>query len=104
MAGKRPVIGSYDYCIIKAKAHEVMKDNLRVCPHASAMRSPSIDDNIMPSCLSRMYMFGNAWTGSTYHNNRKALEQWHVVPRMLRDATHRNHDVGVVFFAREQQS
>ena len=60
MAGKRPVIGSYDYRIIKAKAHEVMKDNLRVCPHAGAMRSPSIDDNIMPSCLSCMYMFGNA--------------------------------------------
>ena len=51
MAGKRPVIGSYDYRIIEAKAREEMKDNLRACLHASAMRNPSIDDNIMPSCL-----------------------------------------------------
>jgi isopentenyl diphosphate isomerase/L-lactate dehydrogenase-like FMN-dependent dehydrogenase len=41
-----------------------------------------------------MYTFGNAGTGSTYHNNLKALEQWRIVPRMLRNATHRNLDVG----------
>ena len=51
MAGKRPVIGSYDYRLIEAKAREELKDNLCACPHASATRSPSTDDNIMLSCL-----------------------------------------------------
>ena len=41
-----------------------------------------------------MYTFGNAGTGGTYRNNLEALEQWRIVPRMLRDATHRNLDVG----------
>jgi len=50
-AGKPPVIGSYEYRLGEAKAREEMKDNLRACPLASAMRSPSIDNNIMPSCL-----------------------------------------------------
>jgi hypothetical protein len=41
-----------------------------------------------------MYTFGNAGSGSTYRNNFSALERWRIVPRMLRDATHRNLDVG----------
>ena len=41
-----------------------------------------------------MYTFGNAGTGGTYRSNLEALEQWRIVPRMLRDATHRNLDVG----------
>jgi len=44
-----------------------------------------------------MYTFGNAGTGSTYHNNFSSLERWRIVPRMLRDATHRNLDVGSRF-------
>jgi isopentenyl diphosphate isomerase/L-lactate dehydrogenase-like FMN-dependent dehydrogenase len=44
-----------------------------------------------------MYTFGNAGTGGTYRNNLEALEQWRIVPRMLRDATHRNLDVGAAF-------
>ena len=50
-----------------------------------------------------MYTFGNAGTGSTYRNNLEALEQWRIVPRMLRDATNRNLNVGTAF-ARKQQS
>jgi hypothetical protein len=33
-------------------------------------------------------------TGSTYHNNVSALEQWHIIPRMLRNAAHHNLNVG----------
>ena len=51
-----------------------------------------------------MYTFGNAGTGGTYRNNLEALEQWRIVPRMLRDATHRNLDVGAAFFTLERQS
>ena len=51
VAGKRPVIGSYDYRLMEAKAREEMKDNLRACPPASTTCSPSIDDNFMLSCL-----------------------------------------------------
>jgi lactate 2-monooxygenase len=40
-----------------------------------------------------MYTFGSAGTGSTDRNNREAIEQWRVIPRMLRNATHRNLDV-----------
>jgi lactate 2-monooxygenase len=40
-----------------------------------------------------MYTFGSAGTGSTYRSNLEALEQWCIIPRMLRNATHRNLDV-----------
>jgi isopentenyl diphosphate isomerase/L-lactate dehydrogenase-like FMN-dependent dehydrogenase len=39
------------------------------------------------------YTFGNAGTGSTNRHNLEALEQWRIIPRMLRNATHRNLDV-----------
>jgi len=42
-----------------------------------------------------MYTFGSAGTGSTYRNNTEALQQWRIIPRMLRNATHRNLDVSV---------
>ncbi|KAH9960187.1 FMN-dependent alpha-hydroxy acid dehydrogenase [Russula dissimulans] len=70
MAGANPIIGSYDHRLIEEKAREAMKDN----------RS------------AYMYTFGSAGTGSTYRNNIEALEQWRIVPRMLRNATHRNLD------------
>jgi len=44
-----------------------------------------------------MYTFGSAGTGSTYRNNFEALEQWRIVPRMLRNSTQRNLDVGNCF-------
>jgi isopentenyl diphosphate isomerase/L-lactate dehydrogenase-like FMN-dependent dehydrogenase len=44
-----------------------------------------------------MYTFGNAGTGSTYRHNLEALEQWRIVPRMLRNATHRNLEVSIAF-------
>jgi len=59
----------------------------------------------MSLCLGAfMYTFGNAGTGGTHRNNLEALEQWRIVPRMLRDATNRNLDVGAAFFAPKQQS
>jgi isopentenyl diphosphate isomerase/L-lactate dehydrogenase-like FMN-dependent dehydrogenase len=51
-----------------------------------------------------MYVFGNAGTGSTYRSNLEALEQWRIVPRMLRDATHRNLDVTTLTGQQFQQS
>jgi isopentenyl diphosphate isomerase/L-lactate dehydrogenase-like FMN-dependent dehydrogenase len=45
------------------------------------------------SSAAFMYTFGSAGTSSTYRNNLEALEQWRIVPRMLRNATDRNLEV-----------
>ncbi|KAI9066013.1 FMN-dependent alpha-hydroxy acid dehydrogenase [Trametes sanguinea] len=37
-----------------------------------------------------LYVFGNAGTGESFHDNRKELSKWKVIPRQLRDATHRS--------------
>jgi lactate 2-monooxygenase len=50
------------------------------------MKSPSL-------LAAYLYTFGNAGSGSTYSSNLEALEQWRIVPRMLRDATNSNLDV-----------
>jgi lactate 2-monooxygenase len=68
LSDRRPINGSYDYRAIEAKAREVTKDNR----------------------AAFMYTFGSAGTSSTYRNNLEALEQWRIVPRMLRNATDRN--------------
>ncbi|KAI0292446.1 FMN-dependent alpha-hydroxy acid dehydrogenase [Russula brevipes] len=67
---KRPVNGSYDYRLVEEKAQEAMKDNLD----------------------AYMYVSGNAGVSNTYRNNLAALEQWRIIPRMLRNATNRNLD------------
>ncbi|KAM5540799.1 hypothetical protein V8D89_005443 [Ganoderma adspersum] len=36
------------------------------------------------------FLFGNAGTGETHRANRNAFARWQIVPRMLRDVTHRN--------------
>ncbi|KAL7279634.1 LOW QUALITY PROTEIN: hypothetical protein ACG7TL_006040 [Trametes sanguinea] len=41
-----------------------------------------------------LYVFGNAGTGESFHDNRKELSKWKVIPRQLRDATHRSIEVG----------
>jgi isopentenyl diphosphate isomerase/L-lactate dehydrogenase-like FMN-dependent dehydrogenase len=65
---RRPVNGSYDYRAVEEKAREVTKDN-----HAAFN-----------------YTFGSAGIGRTYRDNLEALEQWRIIPRMLRNATDRN--------------
>jgi isopentenyl diphosphate isomerase/L-lactate dehydrogenase-like FMN-dependent dehydrogenase len=45
-----------------------------------------------------MYTFGSAGTCSTEYANRKAFEKWRIVPRMLRDATVRDLEVGFSLF------
>ena len=45
-----------------------------------------------------MYTFGSAGTSSTYRNNLEALEQWRIVPRMLRNATDRNLEASAVIW------
>ena len=42
-----------------------------------------------------MYVFGNAGTHETFHANRKELNKWKVIPRQLRDVTHRSIEVGL---------
>ena len=54
-------------------------------------RTAPVEEKLWPAAY--MYTFGNAGTGSTYRNNLEALQQWRIIPRMLRDATHRNLDV-----------
>ena len=48
------------------------------------------------SSAAYMYTFGSAGTSSTYRNNLEALEQWRIIPRMLRNATDRNLEVSAV--------
>ncbi|KAI0763553.1 FMN-dependent alpha-hydroxy acid dehydrogenase [Trametes elegans] len=62
-----PLLGSVDPDKIEAAAREKLKD------------SPG----------SFNFVFGNAGSGETYRNNRKAFGRWQIVPRMLRDVTHR---------------
>ena len=40
-----------------------------------------------------MYVFGNAGTHETFHANRRELNKWKVIPRQLRDVTHRSIEV-----------
>lgn len=40
-----------------------------------------------------MYTFGSAGLSSTEAANRRALDSWRIVPRMLRDASERNLNV-----------
>ncbi|OSC98028.1 FMN-dependent alpha-hydroxy acid dehydrogenase [Trametes coccinea BRFM310] len=62
-----PPLGSVDPDKIEAAAREKLKD------------SPG----------SFTFVFGNAGSGETYRNNRAAFGKWQIVPRMLRDVTHR---------------
>jgi isopentenyl diphosphate isomerase/L-lactate dehydrogenase-like FMN-dependent dehydrogenase len=50
-----------------------------------------------------MYTFGSAGVGGTYRHNLEALEQWRIVPRMLRNATNCNLNVSAIFaFAKDR--
>ncbi|KAL1937793.1 hypothetical protein VTO73DRAFT_12812 [Trametes versicolor] len=62
-----PPLGSVDPDKIEAAAREKLKD------------SPG----------SFAFVFGNAGSGETFRNNRSAFNKWQIVPRMLRDVTHR---------------
>jgi hypothetical protein len=90
LTGKRPIIGSYDHRVVEARAREATKDNHCAFTH-SILRITSTDET--SPLAAYMYTFGNAGTGSTYRSNLEALEQWRIIPRMLRNATHRNLDV-----------
>ena len=41
------------------------------------------------------FLFGNAGSGETFRANRSAFARWQIVPRMLRDVTHRNIEVSL---------
>ncbi|KAN0088010.1 FMN-dependent dehydrogenase [Tylopilus felleus] len=63
-----PILGTVNLKEIEDKAREVMKDHLP----------------------AYMYTFGSAGTCLTDVANKKALENWKIVPRMLIGATNRN--------------
>jgi len=65
---KTPSIQSFDFKKLEQKAREVTESY-----HAAYM-----------------YTFGSAGSSSTNYANRKALEQWRIIPRMLRDASDRS--------------
>ncbi|KAF8260923.1 hypothetical protein EI94DRAFT_1833595 [Lactarius quietus] len=72
----RLVNGSYDFRGIEEKAREVTKDNHSVY----------------------LYIFDTARI-STYRNNLEILEQWRIVPRMLRNGTDRNLEARTADFS-----
>ena len=41
------------------------------------------------------FLFGNAGSGETFRANRSAFARWQIVPRMLRDVTHRDIEVSL---------
>ena len=90
LMGKRPIIGSYDHRVVEERAREATKDNHGAFAH-SILRVTSTNEK--SSLAAYMYTFGNAGTGGTYRSNLEALEQWRIIPHMLRNATHRNLDV-----------
>ena len=49
------------------------------------------------SAAAYMYTFGSAGTWATDVANKKALESWKIVPRMLVDATNRKLEVRISF-------
>ncbi|KAI0060406.1 FMN-dependent alpha-hydroxy acid dehydrogenase [Artomyces pyxidatus] len=67
-AGKPPSIHSYNTDKLAEQAREATKDY-----HDAYM-----------------YTFGSAGTSSTNAANRRALERWRIIPRMLRDASYRS--------------
>lgn len=95
---KPPSIGSYDVAKLEEKAREVTKEY-----HGASMGLP-LDNTmhadgiyLMTISAAYMYTFGSAGTSSTNKANIKALQQWRIIPRMLRDASSRNLDVGLLF-------
>ncbi|KAG9311169.1 oxidoreductase [Chiua virens] len=67
-SGKPPVLGTVDVQEIEDKAREVLKDN--------------------PSAFA--FVLKGAGTSGTYRENRRALEGWKLVPRMLNDVGERH--------------
>ncbi|KAH9939345.1 FMN-dependent alpha-hydroxy acid dehydrogenase [Epithele typhae] len=65
---KRPLLGSVDPSKFEEKAREKLKD--------------------YPDSFN--FVFGYAGTGETYRANRNEFARWQIVPRMLRDVTHRD--------------
>ncbi|KAH8980530.1 FMN-dependent alpha-hydroxy acid dehydrogenase [Lactarius akahatsu] len=80
LTDRRPVDGSYDYRAVEEKAREVTKDYHGDWPRTTA------------SCSSAafLYTYGTAGSGNTNRNNLEALQQWRIIPRMLRNATNRS--------------
>ncbi|KAI9566201.1 FMN-dependent alpha-hydroxy acid dehydrogenase [Boletus coccyginus] len=68
LQGQPPILGTVSVKEIEEKAREVMKNHLP----------------------AYMYTFGSAGTWLTDAANKKALESWKIVPRMLVDATNRS--------------
>jgi len=66
-SGQPPLLGTVDIKEIEEKAREAMKDHLP----------------------AYMYTFGSAGTWATDVANKRALENWKIIPRMLTDATNR---------------
>ncbi|KIK79244.1 hypothetical protein PAXRUDRAFT_834201 [Paxillus rubicundulus Ve08.2h10] len=67
MQAQLPVLGTVDIKEIENKAREVMKDHI----------------------AAYMYTFGSAGTYSTDVANKRAIDSWKIVPRMLVGATNR---------------
>ena len=63
------------------------------------MRTDSLSDALSTKAHTEWYseafnfVLSTAGSGETYRANRKEFTKWQIVPRMLRDCTHRNLDV-----------
>lgn len=85
-----PILGTVNLKEIEDKAREVMKDHLRAFRANSSSLILCMADQ---QTAAYMYTFGSAGTCLTDVANKKALENWKIVPRMLIGATNRNLEV-----------
>ena len=89
-----PVLGTVNIKEIEEKAREVMKNHLRSFPN-KLIYCRSADWLFCLPTAAYMYTFGSAGTCLTDVANKKALENWKIVPRMLVGATNRSLEVRV---------
>ncbi|KAI0027534.1 FMN-dependent dehydrogenase [Vararia minispora EC-137] len=80
--GTLPSTGTYDANKLEEKAREVTKGNQG-------------NGSSFTCAAAFLYTFGSAGLSSTDRANRKAIDRWRIIPRMLRDASTRSLDTTI---------
>ena len=90
MQAQPPILGTVNIKEIEEKAREVMKDHMRTFRDYPLTPSMTDQSHRLFWTASYMYTFGSAGTCMTDEANKKALENWKIVPRMLVDTANRS--------------
>ncbi|KAG9308452.1 FMN-dependent alpha-hydroxy acid dehydrogenase [Chiua virens] len=87
MQAQPPILGTVNIKEIEDKAREVLKDHL--CAFLAYHHHEWALTPVVLDAAAYMYTFGSAGTCSTDAANKKAFENWKIVPQMLVGATNR---------------